>query len=319
MATRTRLGKVHLDRVALKERFETKWFVGDLCCPDCGNAMRVAADVSCSVCDHRKALHPPVDLRPARPRSVAIELSAVIPADPNDILQQVNIGRPDITYNGPQSQRDSRELISEMIKSVSPKGRVLDLGCGPRDQAQPMEFVGYRYVGVDYSDPSADLLADAHAIPFGSNSFDCVFSYAVLEHLHSPFLAIREIERVLKPGGLFVGTVSQGEPFHASYFHHTTWGLISLAESSISMRLSRLWCGSGTLRSLATMGRYPRVIRMLLAAVDRVDAWAPWLAPRRQAWSQRDKQLDALHRAGSICFAMEKVNRALSKREQIGT
>ena len=201
-----------------------------------------------------------------------------------------------------------------MIRSVPPNGRVLDLGCGPRDQAQPIESVGYRYVGVDYSSPSADLLADAHSIPFGDNSFECVFSYAVLEHLHSPFVAIREIERVLRPGGLFIGTVSQGEPFHASYFHHTTWGLVSLAESSTAMRLSRLWCGPGTLRSLATMGRYPRVIKMLLAAVDRIDAWAPWLAPRRQAWSQRDKQLDALHRAGSICFAMEKVGPGLMKR-----
>ena len=203
----------------------------------------------------------------------------------------------------------SRELISEMIRSVPPNGRVLDLGCGPRDQAQPIKSVGYRYVGIDYSSSSADLLADAHSIPFSDNTFECVFSYTVLQHLHSPFLAIREIERVLSPGGLFVGTVSQGEPFQVSYFHHTTWGLVSLSESTNTLQLSRLWCGPGTLRSLATMGRYPRVIKMLLAAVDQIDAWAPWLAPRRQAWSQRDKQLDALYRAGSICFAIKKVGR----------
>ena len=271
--------------------------------------MRVGVEVTCSVCDHHKSLHPPIDLRPTRPRSMVIELNALISPVPNDVLEQVNIGAPPITYDGPPAQRDSRELISEMIRSVPPKGRVLDLGCGPRDQAQPVESVGYRYVGVDYSSPSADLLADAHSIPFCDNSFECVFSYAVLEHLHSPFVAIREIERVLTPGGLFIGTVSQGEPFHASYFHHTTWGLVSLAESSTAMRLSRLWCGPRTLRSLATMGRYPKVIRTFLAAVDRIDAWAPWLAPRRRAWSQRDKQLDALHRAGSICFAMQKVSR----------
>jgi Methyltransferase domain len=306
---RSRNEEILLHRIALKKRFETKWFIGDLRCPDCSNAMRIGMDVMCSVCNHHKALQPPVDLRPARPRSIAIELNAVISTPPHEVLEQVNIGPPKITYDGPPAQRDSRELISEMIRSVPPNGKVLDLGCGPRDQAQPIESVGYRYVGVDYSSPSADLLADAHSIPFGNDSFDCVFSYAVLEHLHSPFVAIREIERVLRPGGVFIGTVSQGEPFHASYFHHTTWGLVSLAESSTAMRLSRLWCGPGTVRSLAIMGRYPKVIRMLLAAVDRIDASAPWLAPRRQTWSQRDKQLDALHRAGSICFAMEKVSR----------
>ena len=105
---------------------------------------------------------------------------------------------------------------------------------------------------------------------------------------------------------IFIGTVSQGEPFHASYFHHTVWGLLSLAESSIAMRVSRLWCGPTTLRSLATMGRYPKLIKLVLNLIDQVDTLAPWLAPRRQAWSHQDKQLDALYRAGSICFAMEK-------------
>ena len=292
----------------MKDQFKTKWFVEDLRCPDCGNVIRIGMDVTCSVCDYHTALHSPIDLRPTRRRSIVIRLNAVV-VEPNNVLEQTQIGAPTITYNGPRAQRDSRELISEIIRSVPRGGRVLDLGCGPRDQAEPIEFAGYRYVGVDYSNPSADFLADAHSIPFGDESFNCVFSYAVLEHLHSPFMAIKEIERVLKPGGLFIGTVSQGEPFHASYFHHTTWGLVSLAQSSTSMQLSRLWCGPGTLQSLASMGRYPRVIKILLAAVDRIDAGAPWLAPRRQAWSQRDKQLDALHRAGSICFAMEKVSR----------
>jgi SAM-dependent methyltransferase len=293
----------------LKERFETKWFIGDLRCPDCGNAMRMDTDVTCSVCDFSKTLQPPVDLRPSRPRGVTIELKTAISPVPNEVLEQVNFDPPPITYTGPPALRDSRELISEMMRSVPQNGRVVDLGCGARDQAQPIESVGYRYVGVDYSNSSADLLADAHSIPFADSTFECVFSYAVLLHLHSPFLAIREIERVLSPGGLFVGTASQGEPFQASYFHHTAWGLVSLAQSTTTLQLSRLWCGPGTLRSLATTGRYPRVIKMLLAAVDRTDVWAPWLAPRRQTWSRRERQLDAIHRAGSIGFAMKKVSR----------
>jgi len=294
----------------LKERFETKWFFGDLRCPDCGNAMRIGVDVTCSNCDYRKTLQRPVDLRPSRPRGVTIELKTAITPVPNEILERVNFDPPPITYAGPRALRDSRELISAMMRSVPQDGRVLDLGCGVRDQAQPIESVGYRYVGVDYSNSSADLLADAHSLPFADSTFECVFSYAVLQHLHSPFLAIREIERVLSPGGLFVGTVSQGGPFEASYFHHTVWGLVSLVRSTTTLQLSRLWCGPGTLRALATYGRYPRVIRTLLAAVDRIDTSAPWLAPRRQLWSQRDKKLDALYRAGGICFAIDKVSRA---------
>ena len=81
---------------------------------------------------------------------------------------------------------------------------------------------------MDYAHSEADLLADAHAIPFADDSFDCIFSYAVLEHLHNPFVALSEVARVLRPGGWFIGTVSQGEPFHSSYFHHTPWALLSL-------------------------------------------------------------------------------------------
>lgn len=38
-------------------------------------------------------------------------------------------------------------------------------------------------------------------IPFPDNSFDIVFSYQVLEHVHDPFEVLRESWRVLKPGG----------------------------------------------------------------------------------------------------------------------
>src|SRR5262249_24103743 len=115
---------------------------------DCGNAMRIDLEVTCSVCDHHKALHPPADLRPSRPRNMAIELNTVMLTVPNDVLEQANIGPPHITYDGPLAQRDSRELISEIMTSVPRNGRNLDLGCGPRDQARPIEFAGYRYVGL---------------------------------------------------------------------------------------------------------------------------------------------------------------------------
>ena len=57
-----------------------------------------------------------------------------------------------------------------------------------------MEHYGLAYVGIDYHTPEADLLADAHGIPFRDRTFDIVLSYAVLEHLYIPFLAAREVD-----------------------------------------------------------------------------------------------------------------------------
>ena len=247
-----------------------------------------------------------MEIKPINPRALSAQLARTISSHPIDALKNVDISSPKNSYDGPQAIRDSRELMSEMSEYLATKGKVLDLGCGPRDQAVPIEYLGYQYVGIDYSNPQADFLADAHAIPFKDQTFDCVLSYAVLEHLHNPFIAITEIARVLKPGGVYIGTVSQGEPFHGSYFHHTAWGLISLVVSMTPLQIKKIWGSGDTLGSLSRMGRYPRVIKVMLGVIDEIHHRFPLLAPRKMKWPERDKKLDKLHRAGSICFVIQK-------------
>lgn len=46
------------------------------------------------------------------------------------------------------------------------------------------------------------LVADAHRLPFADNSFDIVHAHQVLQHLSAPVMALREMRRVAKPGGL---------------------------------------------------------------------------------------------------------------------
>jgi hypothetical protein len=54
------------------------------------------------------------------------------------------------------------------------------------------------------------------------------------------------------------------------------------------------------------MGRYPRIIRTLLRALATVDRHVPWLAPRRARWPDAQKRVEALYRAGSLGFVMQK-------------
>jgi SAM-dependent methyltransferase len=244
------------------------------------------------------------DFRPQHPQprqaTIAIGSSAF------DDLRDVLIERPAVTYNGPRAERDSSELFSATERWMQPGAKLLDLGCGPRDQAAPAAHFGVSYVGIDYSSERADLLADGHAIPFRDGTFDVVFSYAVLEHLYHPFLAVREVARVLRPGGVYVGTVSQGEPFHDSYFHHTALGLLTVLRGA-DLRALRLWSSYDTLHALATMGRYPRVLRVLIETLRRISDRAPFLAPRKYfRWSPRERAVDELHRTASVCFVAEK-------------
>lgn len=61
---------------------------------------------------------------------------------------------------------------------------------------------------------SADIqVADAEALPFPDNSFDIVYSYGVLHHSPDTVRAIKEVHRVLRPGGTALIMI----------YHHPSW------------------------------------------------------------------------------------------------
>ena len=70
------------------------------------------------------------------------------------------------------------------------------------------EFVDERMPGKSFGLSSANALA----LPFADNSFDKVICSEVLEHIPDYRAALREIDRVLKPGGLFCASVPRRWP-----------------------------------------------------------------------------------------------------------
>jgi len=110
----------------------------------------------------------------------------------------------------------------------------LDIGCGENHQRfrDGLTQLGYTPVGIDIEGRSPDALADAHRLPFLDSSVDVVMTSAVFEHLKNPHVAMAEIARVVRPGGLVVGSIAFGEPFHISYFHHSPLGVFDLLDSN---------------------------------------------------------------------------------------
>lgn len=125
--------------------------------------------------------------------------------------------------------------IAEIDAAFDRGDEILELGAGCESASAPNLTRTDAYV---YSSQSLDAVADAHALPFADDSFDFVFSLAVFEHLHSPWVAAREIARVLKPGGRVYVLCAFFQQLHGypdHYFNATESGLRRLFEEDFEI------------------------------------------------------------------------------------
>ena len=89
------------------------------------------------------------------------------------------------------------------------------------------------YINLDlFAVEGVDVAADVESLPFPDGTFDVVECDAVLEHVRNAEVAIREIERVTRPGGMVHLVTPFCHPFHAypnDYRRFTLQGLKALA------------------------------------------------------------------------------------------
>ena len=107
--------------------------------------------------------------------------------------------------------------IPAFVGSVDVAGReVLEIGCGNGTDGVLFATAGARYTGVDLTPEAVDAtrrhfavagldgylrIENCEHLSFADKSFDVVYSFGVLHHTPHPATAVREVYRVLKPGG----------------------------------------------------------------------------------------------------------------------
>jgi SAM-dependent methyltransferase len=126
---------------------------------------------------------------------------------------------------------------------LRPDDQLLEVGCGRAEFLSGFIDCGVKGFGVDLSDaartycPQATLkISDIEqdGIPFEDGVFDVVYSKSVIEHFHYPERMIKEIFRVLKPGGKVITMCPDWEFNYRIYFedytHRTPFMLTSLRD-----------------------------------------------------------------------------------------
>ena len=138
---------------------------------------------------------------------------------------------------GTQNKANREAWLEQSLAKVPAGSRILDAGAG---ELQYRRFCAHlNYVSQDFAqydgqgdgiglqksawDQSRlDIVSDITQIPEPDASFDAVMCIEVLEHVPSPVNALRELSRLLKPGGTLIITAPFNSLTHfAPYFYQT--------------------------------------------------------------------------------------------------
>lgn len=187
------------------------------------------------------------------------------------------------------------QMRIEAQRRLSAEGEgvdILDVGCGERPYEPLLSPYSASYVGLDMNPrPAVDVVAPAEALPFDNDLFGCAICSQVLEHSNDPNAVVREMHRVLRPGGVAFcsthGTVNY-HPNPDDYWRWTHTGLARLFREEGSWDDLRVYANGGTATALSYMttrelkrleNKAP--VKLLLAPVTMGLNMVAWRLDRR--------------------------------------
>lgn len=189
------------------------------------------------------------------------------------------------------------DFINERLTHLADDALVVNVGCGV---VRRFEAACPRFLATDLRVlDNVDFASDATALPLADGSVDLVLSLELVEHVPEPAAVLREIARVLKPGGTVILSVPSTVPRHDDhdYWRFTAQGLEKLG--SRTFENGEVHVFGGTFEALGYLAEYYTALsfHVLHLKGRRVRQLFPtvgyWL-DRRTAWSSSRTALHTL-------------------------
>jgi SAM-dependent methyltransferase len=194
------------------------------------------------------------------------------------------------------------QWLDRLLPGPARSPRVLDVGCGTGHHVERLRERGYRVTGLDGSiemlrtasavhGPGGVCLGDAERLPFPDASFDLVICIEVLRYLATPDPCVREMARVLRPGGVCLMTALPLWNLNAYWLVNRLAGLVRLP-SLVPLR--QFFHRSGALRRSCLAGGFARaeLHGVYLGPVNWLERLArPLLPPALRLWEPIDALL----------------------------
>jgi SAM-dependent methyltransferase len=143
------------------------------------------------------------------------------------------------------SRKGLYEFLGQEFARIERGAGVLTIGAGGEVNELLADYArrqGFSVTSFDIDEKyGPDILGDICTHDFGEAGFDVIVLSEVLEHVHSPHLAIENIHRILKTDGRLILTVPFIFPIHErphDYFRYTRYGLEFLLREFRDVRIS---------------------------------------------------------------------------------
>jgi len=177
------------------------------------------------------------------------------------------------------SNQPALEFIRSFANNLSKTTTVVDLGCGTKPY-QPLFSHCAQYVGTDITKTGtrADIICPNWKLDIPDHSFDCAISTFVLEHTLHVKESLKEMRRVVKPGGTLCLIVPFVFPEHESPHDYWRFTRYAMKELCAEMHIETIQPSGGALKTLAVLYNIfiqstipiPFIVRLSNAIVNSV-------------------------------------------------